>query len=200
MLASLPLAAQSEVSTAEKERIIAEINGAAAEVQTLQCDFVQTKTLSIMNDRLVSRGTMAFGRPSRLRWQYVSPYDYTFVITDDRVLIAKGSQRNSIDLRSSQAFQEIAKLIAGSVTGRCLSQSRDFDVTILADTRTYVARLKPRDRRLKKMFSTIRLTFDRQSKTMSRVELDEPGGDTTVIEMQNVRQNQRLSAKTFSLD
>ena len=194
------VAAQRPVTKAEHERIVSEINTSASAISTLQCSFVQTKELSIMNDKMVSKGTMAFARPNKLSWHYTSPYDYTFIIADDKVLIGKGKNKNSIDLKSSQAFQGIAKMIAGSVTGKSLTQTDDFDVKILADEQVYVAQLTPKTKRLKKMFASIRLTFNRSSSVMQQVEMTEANGDATTIVFQNVKQNQPLSDKTFTLD
>lgn len=192
--------AQKAMTAAEQERAIADITKAAQATQTLQCDFVQTKTLSILNDKMVSHGTMAFARPSKLRWNYTTPYDYTFIITDDKVLIGKGKQRNSIDLKSSQVFQEIARMIAGSITGKCLTQTKDFAVSMQSDANNYIALLTPKDKRVKKMFKSIRLTFDRKASAMSMVELTELSSDVTTITFQNVKQNQPLGATTFTLD
>ena len=192
--------AQTAVSKTEQERIISEINTSAQAIRTLQCKFVQTKELSIMNDKMVSSGTMAFARPNKLCWHYTSPYDYTFIIANDKVLISKGKNRNSIDLKSSQAFQGIAKMIAGSVTGKCLTQTKDFDIKILASDKVYIAKLTPKEKHLKKMFSSIRLTFNRSSHTMERVEMTEANGDATTIVFQDVKQNQPLSDKIFTLD
>ncbi len=153
-----------------------------------------------MDDKMVSQGTMAFLRPDKLAWRYTSPYDYTFIITGEKVLIGKGKSKNSIDLQSSQAFQGLARLIAGSVTGKSLTQTRDYDVSIMADDKVYIAKLTPKDKRLKKMFANIRLTFNRASHTMQQVEMLEPGGDVTTIVFQNVKQNQPLSDKVFALD
>ena len=192
--------AQKAVTATEQKRIINEINASAQQIRTLQCQFVQTKELSIMNDKMVSSGTMAFARPNKLSWHYTSPYDYNFIISDDKVLIGKGKSRNSIDLKSSQAFQGIAKMIAGSVTGKCLTQTDDFEVKILADDSNYIADLTPKAKRLKKMFSAIRLTFDKTQRSMKQVEMTEASGDLTTIVFQNVKKNQALSDKTFTLD
>lgn len=192
--------AQRPVTKAEQERIVSEINTSAQSIRTLQCKFVQTKELSIMDDKMVSNGTMHFARPNKLSWHYTSPYDYTFIIADDKVLISKGKNKNSIDLKSSQTFQGIAKMIAGSVTGKCLTQTKDFDVKILANEQVYVAQLTPKEKRLKKMFSAIQLTFNRVSHTMERVEMTEANGDATSIVFQDVKQNITLSEKTFTLD
>lgn len=193
-------AAQQSATPEQQAQLISEINAAAKDIQTLQCDFTQMKTLSIMNDKMVSQGAMTFAQPAKLRWRYTTPYDYTFIISDDKVHIAKGSKRNSIDIKSSQVFQEIVRLMAGSVTGRCLTQTKDFSVKMLIAEKSYIAVLTPKDKQLKKMFQTIRLTFDRARKIVTTVEMTEATGDATVIEFQHIQQNKPVSAKTFSLD
>ena len=201
LLAGSGFAAAQQPATPEQQaKIISDINAAAKDIRTLLCDFTQTKDLSILNDKMVSQGTMTFMQPANLRWAYTSPYNYTFIIHDEKVHIAKGNKRNSIDIKNNQVFQEIARLMAGSVTGRCLTQTKDFSVKILIADKSYIAVLTPKDKQLKKMFHTIRLTFDRARKIITTVEMTENGGDATVIEFCNIQQNKPVSEKAFSLD
>lgn len=200
LLAFLTASAQKSVTPQEQQKIIAEINATAKGINTLQCDFTQTKTLSIMDEQMVSKGRMFFARPNKLRWQYTSPYDYTFIITDDKVLIGKGKTKNSIDLKGSQAFQEIARMIAGSVTGRCLTEKNDFDVQIQTTNVTYMALLKPKKSQMRKMFKQIRLTFSKKERIVTQVEMTDANGDQTVIKMQNVIKNEKVDNKVFVLD
>lgn len=193
-------AAQKPATQEQQSAIINEITTTVKDIRTLQCSFQQTKILSIMNDKMVSQGIMTFAQPARLRWAYTSPYSYTFIINDDKVLISKGSKRNSIDIKSSQVFQEIARLMAGSVTGRLLTQTKDFTVKIFISDKSYISTLTPKDKRLKKMFQTIRLHFDRKEKMVTMVEMTEAGGDDTIIEFRDVQQNKAISEKTFTLD
>ena len=67
LLATLTTSAQKTVTPQLQEKIIAEINATAKGITSLQCDFVQTKTLSIMDERMVSKGKMVFARPNRFR-------------------------------------------------------------------------------------------------------------------------------------
>ena len=52
--ATLTLSAQQS-----EQQIKKEIGQLAASMKTLQCDFVQTKHLKMLNDKMVSRGQMA---------------------------------------------------------------------------------------------------------------------------------------------
>ena len=50
------------------QQIIDQINSATSKLSSLQCDFVQTKTVKILNEKLVSKGRMWYQQPNRLRW------------------------------------------------------------------------------------------------------------------------------------
>lgn len=51
-----------------------QIESAAVSMKTMQCDFVQTKYLRMLNDKMVSTGKMYYQQSDKLRWEYTSPY------------------------------------------------------------------------------------------------------------------------------
>ncbi|MDR1813744.1 MAG: outer membrane lipoprotein carrier protein LolA, partial [Tannerella sp.] len=59
---------------AEKNAIVEGMKKAAEGMNSLQCDFVQVKELSFMDDKVTSEGKMFFKKPDRIRWEYVKPY------------------------------------------------------------------------------------------------------------------------------
>lgn len=200
LLTTIATSAQKMATPQQQEKIIAEINTQAQKITSLKCDFVQTKILSIMDEQMTSKGQMVFARPNKLRWQYTSPYDYTFIITADKVYIGKGKNKNSIDLKNNTVFQEIARMIAGSVTGRCLTEKNDFDVQMQITDEAYIALLKPRKNQMRKMFSSIKLTFSKKERIATQVEMIDTNGDNTIILMHNVVQNEHVDNKVFVLD
>ena len=116
MFSCLSLHAQTKVSAAQAKTMIAKINAAAAKIRTIQCDFQQTKTLSFLNDKMVSKGVMSYDHAGKLRWEYTSPYSYVFIINNNRVHIKTSKNSNTIDIRSSRLFQGIARVMMNSVT------------------------------------------------------------------------------------
>ena len=69
-----------------EQRAIKEISSAASSLKTLQCDFVQTKSLKMLGDKMVSKGKMYCSQPNQLRWEYISPYSYIFVLNKASLL------------------------------------------------------------------------------------------------------------------
>lgn len=174
-----------------------QINAVASEMKTMQCDFVQTKYLKMLNDKMVSRGKMYYQQSNKLRWEYTSPYTYTFVLNGSKVLISKGKRSDVINVNQSKFFKEIARIMMNSVVGKCLTDSKDFKVSLTGASAEYVATLYPQQ---KQMFQKIILHFNKQKSTVSKVELIEKKGDRTIIELKNVKSNAPINAKVFGIN
>lgn len=179
--------------------IIKQINKTATGVKTIQCDFVQTKQMSLLGEDLVSKGKMYYQQTSRLHWEYVSPYTYTFILNDSKVLLKKGSRNDVIDINKNRMFKEIANIMMNSVVGKCLTDDKTFKTTIKETRTEWVATLQPQKKDMKQMFLRIVLHFDRQQNVVVKVEMFEPSGDKTVIELQNIKTNKPIDANVFSV-
>ncbi len=177
-----------------------QINAVASSMKSMQCDFVQTKHLKMLNEKMVSRGKMYYQQGNRLRWEYTSPYAYTFVINNSKVLINKGNRSDVINVNQSKVFKEIARIMMNSVVGKSLTDQKDFKTSIVATSTEYVATLNPRQKQMQQMFQKIILHFNKQKAMVSVVELVEKKGDKTIIELKNVKTNTPINAKIFSIN
>jgi outer membrane lipoprotein carrier protein len=188
------------MTAAQQKEIIAKITRIESTIRSIQCNFVQTKKLSMLNSKMVSKGRMTYRRPSSLRWEYKTPYQYIFVINGAKVQIKQGGKKNTIDVKSNRMFQEITRIMMNSVTGRNLSSSSDFTVKMYSMGNDYVANLTPKKRQMRSMFSTIRIYFDSARSIVSKIEMIEKGGDRTEIELRNIQTNTYINGKMFDLD
>ena len=191
---SVAQAQDSEVQIKQK------IAAAAQAMTSLQCDFVQTKQLKMLNDKMVSEGRMYYSQKDKLRWEYVKPYQYTFIMNGDRVLLKNRERCDVIDVRQNKLFREIANIMLSSVVGNCLSDDRTFKTSISTTGGEWVATLLPQRKDMKQMFQKIILHFDQRQATVSRVELVEKNGDQTTIDLKNIRKNETIAPRTFAVE
>ena len=176
------------------------INAVASNMRSMQCDFVQTKYLKMLNDKMVSRGKMFYQQSNKLRWEYTSPYGYAFVLNGAKVLVSKGNRHDVINVNQSKFFKEIARIMMNSVVGNCLNDKKDFKVCIVGTATEYVATLYPQQKQMKQMFQKIILHFNKVKSTVAKVELVEKKGDKTIIELKNVKTNASINGKVFSVN
>lgn len=203
ILSAASLAAEAQklvpATAAEQERIVARINAAAASMTSMECSFTQTKQLKMLNDKMVSKGRMLYKQGNRLRWEYLSPYTYVFVLNGSKVMLDSGKSRNVIDVKTNRLFESIARIMMNSVTGKCLTDKSEFKVTLYKQGDDWVADLQPLKKQMRQMFSRIRLHFDTRKMVVDSVTMYEKSGDNTVIRLQNVRKNQPINACEFKI-
>lgn len=176
------------------------INLVASKMQTMQCNFVQTKYLKMLNDKMVSHGKMYYRQSDKLRWEYTSPYAYIFILNGTKVLLKREKHDDIIDVRQNKIFKEIARIMMNSVVGKCFSDNKDFHVSIASSASDWITTLLPQHSNMKQMFQKIIIHFNKQRSMVSRVELYEKNGDRTVIDLKNVLTNAPVNAKLFAIN
>lgn len=181
-----------------QDAIIAKINVAVSKIETMQCDFVQTKHMKMLNNKMVSTGIMAYKQSDKLRWEYKKPYTYVFILNGTKVYLKKESRNDVIDIKQNKVFKSIAEIMMNSVIGKCLTNNKEFKVSISDVNNQWVASLIPQKKELKQMYSKIILYFGKANSIIQKVEMIEKNGDKTIIELKNVKLNKPVNANSFS--
>ncbi len=176
------------------------IGEASRKMKTLECGFVQVKTISLLSDEMRSEGRLRYRQADKLRWEYTTPYVYLFVMNGGRVMIDSGRSKNTIDVSSSRVFREISAIILTGINGEGVFDGRKFTSRAFAGPAGYRVELVPKSREMKQMFSTISLTFNKSDFTVDMIEIGERGGDVTVITLKDKKLNVPISDDAFAVD
>lgn len=191
----IPLSAQQLT----EEQIKQKVNQTASAMKTMQCDFVQTKHLKMLNNDFESHGKMYYQQSNKLRWEYTSPYSYTFILNNDQVLL-KNKQRNDlIDVKQNKLFKEIVRIMMSSVIGNCLTDDKNYKVSVAAIGNEWVATLLPQRKDMKQMFPKLILHFNAKKSVVNNVELYDKNGEKTIIELKNIRINETIPSNMFAI-
>ena len=190
----------SIAQTPLQSEMIKQINDASAQMHSLECDFVQTKFLNILDDKMVSKGKMYYQQADKLRWEYITPYTYTFILNDNQVLLKNDNRSDIIDVNQNKIFKEIARMMMNSIVGNCLSDEKAFKTTVEVVGNDWVANLIPLKRDMKQMWNRLVLHINPDLKVVYKVEMHEPSGDYTVIDLINIKTNNSINAKVFDIN
>lgn len=180
------------------QQIIDKINAAASKLSTMQCDFVQTKSVKLLNDKIVSKGKMYYSQPNKLRWEYITPYTYTFILNDNKVVLKKNNKNSVIDVNQNKMFREIVNIMMNSVVGKCLTDKKSFKTTVKDASSEWIATLLPQSKELKHMFTKIVLHFDKKQSVIVQVDMYEKNGDQTIISLINIVKNKGINETVYS--
>lgn len=157
----------------------------AGAVQTIQSDFVQEKQLSVLSNRIISKGSFSFRKENYIRWEYSQPYHYLIILNGEQIFMKDESGEKEYDIESNRMFQEMNKFISGCIQGDILKDDADFRIEYMENEREYFVALEPNSKALHDMLNEVQIAFDRNDLTVERITMVEPGGDFTRIDFVN---------------
>lgn len=184
----------------QKKEIQTNINKASALSNTLQCNFVQKKELSVLSETFVSEGTMYFKKQNSLRWQYTTPYKYLFILSGGKVLIKNESRTDKFDANTNKLFKEISEIMIGCVNGSMLSNDSKFSSQYFVGPTTVVVKMIPKNKEMKQLMSSVSLTFTKTDWLVQTIEMVEQGGDKTIINFTTKNVNKPISDDLFRVN
>ena len=175
------------------------IASTTAQTRDMECDFVQTKKIKLLNRSMVSRGHMSYRQPDKLRWEYTTPYTYVFVVNGNKVQILNNKRKDVIDVDRNKMFREIVNIMLSTVAGTCLGDQSSFRTTVTSTQSEYIATLVPQKKDMRQMYANIILHFDTKAGVVNKIVMNEAKGDMTTIELRNIHKNRNLNDARFSV-
>ena len=169
----------------------------SAKVSSIESSFTQEKVLTALTEKISSTGKFWFKRSNKVRIEYTKPYTYTMIMNGDKMLLRDDQKENRINVRSNKLFRQINQIMIDCVQGTVLD-SKDFNVEVFEDERTYLLEMVPTSRSLREFFSTIVLKVDKNDFTAASIEMNEKSGDSTAILFKDKKLNTQFSDAVFA--
>ena len=99
---------------------------ATAKTQTIESCFTQVKNLSVLAEKITTKGRFLFKKEKKLRWEYTEPFHYLIILNNGTMLIQDEEKKNRIDIRNNKMFSEINYIIMGCVQGNLFNDEKKF--------------------------------------------------------------------------
>lgn len=172
---------------------------ASQKTNTIKSDFVQEKELSLLSEKIVSKGKFWFKRENAVRMEYTTPFQYLMIINNGKIYIKDSQKENKISAKSNKLFEQINKVMMDCVNGSALNNP-DFTTKIFEGGETYLVELSPVNKSLKNLFKNINLIVGKKDYAVSKIEMHEPSGDNTTINYINREMNTNLPDALFAIN
>ena len=145
-------------------------------------------------------GILYFKKPDKIRWQYTSPYDYTFIMNGDKVQIKSAKSTKNIDVQGNKIFRQITTIILNTVTGAGIMNSADFNVELYKSGDIYFAKMQPKKKEVKQVYSSIEVYFNSALTMVDTIKMIEKSGEHTVIKLVAPKINAAMNESVFKVN
>jgi len=170
---------------------------ASQKVNTIKSDFVQEKNLSMLSEKITSKGKFWFKKDNMVRMEYNQPFQYLMILNKNDIYIKDGQKENKISTKSNKLFQQINQIMVDCVKGTAFS-NKDFSVKVFQNNTGYLIEMSPINKTLKDLFKNINVTVDKKQFAVNSIEMLETSGDNTVITFVNKEINSSLPDALFT--
>ncbi|MEI9944613.1 MAG: outer membrane lipoprotein carrier protein LolA [Chitinophagaceae bacterium] len=130
--------------------------------------------------------------------EYNHPYQYLMILNKDKVYIKDAQKENKISSRSNKLFQQINKIMIDCMQGTALNNP-DFKTRIFGNKNNSLIELTPVTKGLKELFKNINVIVDNKDFSVASIEMQEIGGDNTLIRFTNKELNAAIPDSLFTI-
>ena len=175
-----------------------QFSSASQKTQSIKSDFIQEKNLSMLSEKIISKGKFWFKKDNLVRMEYNQPFQYLMIINKSNVYVKDGQKENKIATTSNKLFQQINKITVDCVQGTALNNT-DFKFKIFENGNSFLVELSPVAKNLKEYFKNINIVIDKKDYSVSRIDMIELAGDNTIISFINKELNVNIPDALFAI-
>ena len=171
---------------------------ASQKTLTIKSNFVQEKDLSMLAEKIVSKGKFWFKKENLVRMEYNHPFQYLMIINKDKVYVKDAQRENKVSAKSNKLFQQVNRIMIDCMQGTTLNNA-DFKTRVFENKTAYLVEMVPVVKGLKDMFKNINAVVDKKDYSVNSIEMQELSGDNTVIRFSNKELNTTIQDALFAI-
>lgn len=173
-------------------------NAATKNTFSIKSDFSQEKTLSMLTDKITSRGNFWFKRENKVRMEYTQPFPYLLILNGGRIYIRDGQKENKLSANSGKVFEQVNRILLDCVGGTILTNP-DFRARVFEGPGSFLIELDPVAKNLKELYQKINIFIDKKDYTAVSIDMFELSGDHSSIHFFNKVLNANIPDTQFAI-
>jgi outer membrane lipoprotein-sorting protein len=193
-------AQESYQSMGNVEAFKSKLEVMSGSTHTIVSDFIQEKNLSILSEKIISKGLFMFRQENNIRWEYTEPTKYLIIISNNKLYTRDEKNQKLYDLQTSKMFQEMNRFISGCIQGDILKNDQEYAIEYFENSKRYYVKLIPRNEKMKQMLQEVQIYFDKSDLTVASLKMVESGEDYTKIDFINKKLNTDIPLEKFSFN
>lgn len=201
------MAAQTPKNSGDLERVLDDMDKAAASFKSAQSDFVWDQFSKVVSDHDFQKGVIYYrvvGKEVQMAADIREPAKKYVLFLDGKVDVYQPEIEQVTEYNAGKNKSEFESFLVLGFGGRGHDLQKSFDVTYAGDetvdgVKAAKLALVPKTQKVKNMFSQILLWIDPARGISVQQQFMEPSGDYRLALYSNIKLNQKLGDEVFKL-
>jgi len=201
------MAAQTPKNSGDLERVLDDMDKAAASFKSAQSDFVWDQFSKVVSDHDFQKGVIYYrvvGKEVQMAADIREPTKKYVLFIDGKVDVYQPEIEQVTEYNAGKNKSDFESFLVLGFGGRGHDLQKSFDVTYAGDetvdgVKAAKLALVPKTQKVKNMFSQILLWIDPARGISVQQQFIEPSGDYRLAKYADIKLNQKLGDEVFKL-
>ena len=178
--------------------ILSEIEKGNAAYNTIQGDFTQTKTLAAKGTKVQSEGMLYISGDHQMAQHYQAPTADVLIINGNDFYMVRGKKKNKFNTDKNKTMRSLRNTLLYCVHGKpaALAAENGAEITAVQKSDGYEVTLVS-TKKTARGYAKIVLLYDLKTKLLTRMQMNEYNGNSTLYQMSGLRTNQPIDASVY---
>lgn len=184
----------------DNQTTLAQIEKANAAISSIEGKFAQTKKLAANGKEIKSDGTLYISETDKMAMQYNAPSTDLLIINGERFYMIRGKKKNNFNTEKNKAMRSLRNTLLYCVHGQParLAEENNAALSVSKEASGTVITLTSQ-KKTPRGYEKIVLNYDNKSHLLTRMEMVEWGGNSTLYEMINLKTNTPISVSVYTI-
>ena len=202
LCAALVSDALAAAGDGQTNAVLGRLETSLSGVKTVKTRFVQEKRLALFKNPLITRGVIQVEVPDKLLWRVESPIKYVLLINGKQAKQWDGEtgKTQKIPLANNPVFAAVTEQLRAWFGGHYSLLSKDYDIVQRADTPPVFVFTPKQGTPPAKMLKGVTVSFREDRRYITSIQIDEAGGDVTVLKFEETEINMPFASKDWEIE
>lgn len=179
------------------QKFAQELQQKSSHVNSIKCQFTQTRAASFLAENVEKSGTFYFKIPENILLSYADG-DY-IIMTDDWFKMKTASQVNKMKIASNPMLRNLKSILSACIHGDLSKLTKDFEISVTSIPTGWELIMKPKKKRVAAKLSQIILNFEKDNMSLNLMKMMEKSGDYTEYKFYDKKFNVAIEDSLFSI-
>lgn len=183
-----------------QNNVLTEIEKANVAYKNIEGTFTRTQINAAKGTTETDKGSLFLAGENQMAQHYAAPSTDVLIINGDDFYMVRGKRKNKFNTAKNKTMRGLKNTLLYCVHGKpaALAEENGAEITAEKTPKGYSVVLVS-TKKTPRGYAKIALTYDLKTKLLTKMQMDEYNGNSTVYEMSGLKTNTSIDVKVFEI-